>query len=232
MARQCKIIVVFNQKGGCGKTTTACNLAGTFGHRGFRAVVVDLDPQGTAASWIRAKKGVNFPGDVVEGHKLPDQQHLYAKLQELQQQYDVIVIDCAPSVESGFTWAVLLVADFILVPTKLNATDIGALHSALRLVKRGIEHAKRDIPVRLVPVAYKKSESDQKMALALLEKGALNDGIPSTEAILGDRVPFKRAAQYGATAHSMPRATDAVTELEALTDEVAAILTIPAHMEA
>ena len=39
------IITVFNQKGGVGKTTTTCQLAGTLGYRGFDLLVADMDPQ-------------------------------------------------------------------------------------------------------------------------------------------------------------------------------------------
>ena len=38
-----KIIAVFNQKGGSGKTTTSTNIAGAFGMRGYRTMLVDLD---------------------------------------------------------------------------------------------------------------------------------------------------------------------------------------------
>ncbi|PJE78703.1 Sporulation initiation inhibitor protein Soj [invertebrate metagenome] len=44
--------VVFNLKGGVGKTSITCNLAGVSASHGFKTLVVDLDPQGNSSHYL------------------------------------------------------------------------------------------------------------------------------------------------------------------------------------
>ncbi|MCH5317587.1 MAG: ParA family protein [Eubacterium sp.] len=51
-----KTVCIFNQKGGVGKTTTCVNMAAVLGNKGYKTLIVDIDPQGNSTSGVGVDK--------------------------------------------------------------------------------------------------------------------------------------------------------------------------------
>ena len=60
-----EIISITSQKGGVGKTTTAINLGACFADRGYKVLLIDIDPQGHVATSFKFEK-YDIKGGVYE----------------------------------------------------------------------------------------------------------------------------------------------------------------------
>ena len=58
--------VVFNQKGGVGKSTITCNLAAISAQQGKRTLVVDLDPQGNSTQYLLGAASDNLDATLAD----------------------------------------------------------------------------------------------------------------------------------------------------------------------
>jgi len=85
-----RVVVVANGKGGVGKTTTACNVAGLAAAAGWRTLLVDMDPQGNDGHLL----GYRWAGESDDGkllvEALSDGKPLTPLLRQIRPNLDVI----------------------------------------------------------------------------------------------------------------------------------------------
>ncbi|KTC43493.1 cobalamin biosynthesis protein CobQ [Pseudomonas putida] len=61
--------VVFNQKGGVGKSSIACNLAAVSANEGFRTLLIDLDAQANSTQYLTGLTGNDIPMGIADFFK-------------------------------------------------------------------------------------------------------------------------------------------------------------------
>lgn len=217
-----KVIAVFNQKGGCGKTCISMQLAGTMGLRGFNAIVIDMDPQGTAVRWASsAMENQEFPASVVS--LAPMEGKMHREVKNLIEKYDVIIIDCPPALNSAAPTSAMLISDLALIPIVPSPGDIWAAEAAKKLAENA-QVNNDSLVTRIVPNMVQKSTS---LARELLEVLAEDEDYPLLLSSLASRAAFRECQILGTTVHAVPRAQAAIAEVEAMTDEVLSLLHLP-----
>lgn len=216
-----KIIAVFNQKGGCGKTMTTMQLAGTLGLGGLKVFVVDMDPQNTAALWfLNATADQPFPAEVLS--MAPMKEAFIEKLGPLAAKYDVIIIDCPPALGSRVPWVALLASDLALIPVSPVMDNVWASKQAEELV----------LEARL---ARKGEDTELKAAylLSLVRRGnvfdicldALKAGaqLPILKSKVSLRNVFPESQLFACVAKSFGKSS-AASEIDALASEVCKLI--------
>ncbi|MBD2395473.1 ParA family protein [Cyanobacterium aponinum FACHB-4101] len=120
-----KIIAIANGKGGVGKTTTAVNITGILARK-YSCLLVDTDPQGSATWWCQ--RG-DFPFDIASETNAD----LLAKLRQISD-YQAIIVDTPPALDSEALKTVIAVADYLVLPTIPAPMDLTALIATVQSI--------------------------------------------------------------------------------------------------
>jgi len=214
-----KILAVVNQKGGVGKTTVSMQLAGTLALRNCRVLVVDADPQGTASRWAAsAPDDQPFPAVVVSlaaaGNKL------HREVVKLARDYEYIILDCPPAVDSINSRSALLIADLALVPVIPSPPDLWASTGIARLIE-DVAAINAELHGLLILNLCQPNRVLLKDSMTVLQDFQL----PLAKQQLGLREAYRQSSVYGTTVHTMgPKTEVAAQEMNALTDEIITIL--------
>ncbi|MHC2876840.1 AAA family ATPase [Ralstonia sp. 121560039-2] len=132
-----KIFAIANQKGGSGKTTITLNLAGAFAHDDpdLRILVIDADSQNTS---VRASGAGEDPYPFTVANLAAAGKGLGREIRRMAEAYDLVLVDCPPSVDNLNTEIVVSVSDFVLVPMDASIVDAWSTQGMLQLVRRTV----------------------------------------------------------------------------------------------
>jgi chromosome partitioning protein len=155
-------IAVLSQKGGTGKTTTVRTLTDAFRRSGLRTLAVDLDPQGNLSDYFdippdaeptiadvlagRAQTAEAIHEDLIPanltlaeaelmlGGKMGRELTLRRALAKVPEEYDLILIDCPPSL-GLLTVNALVAADHALVTAEAQYFALQGVEQAMEVVE-------------------------------------------------------------------------------------------------
>lgn len=214
------LLSVFNQKGGCGKTMTSMQLAGTLGRMGVKTFLIDMDPQNTAALWYHEADAVTnpFPADVLS--MAPQRETFVSKLEGISKNYDLIVIDCPPALGSQVPWASLLVADLAIIPVMPVMDNVWASKQAEELVLQAMA-VNPALKAKYLMSRVQRGKVYESCYEVLRSKAEL----PFFETKISQRNAYPESQVYGCVV-SMFGKSPATDEMTALAHEVAELLNL------
>lgn len=221
-----QVIAISNQKGGVGKSTTTVMLATLLTRLAKMSVlVIDADSQGNSSMNLGlnpealdevhqtlafALVGEVLLEEVIQGENpaaiaswessdaviIEDPLVLKKGLNSVRDNYDFILIDCAPTL-TRLTAAALTAADFVLIPSDLSIESAQGLGRLLRTITTVRERSNPSLKILgVLPTRFRKAYSHDQEVLAEL-KANLEPEIHVFEPIM-DTTEVQKAARAGA----------------------------------
>ncbi|MBL9083819.1 MAG: ParA family protein [Planctomycetales bacterium] len=123
------IITIANSKGGVGKSTLAVHLAAWLHEQGHGVTLADCDTQQSSSEWIREA----LPD--VKTVRLGNPNEILNELPALGQETDFVIAD-GPGSNTETSRALLLRADFAIVPCKASMLEVRALAKATEVLRQ------------------------------------------------------------------------------------------------
>lgn len=216
-----EIIAVTQQKGGVGKSTIAMHLGAAFHEKEYRVLVIDADGQNTLIHWSSAspesEAGIPFP--VVNLAEAGSQIH--REIKKFINDYDIIIVDCPPSITEKVSGVVLLAASIAIIPTSSSPADYW---SSVGLVKLLQQAQAMNEDLRAVFLLNKTEE--KRMLTRELKRAIEQLGFPLLKTQIPTREAYKQAMALGLTVLQMNDrgAKLAAAEIRACADEIIALL--------
>jgi len=206
------IYAVVNTKGGVGKTTTAVHLA-TMLAAIDKTLLIDGDPQASAASWAAWRRDNNH------NHPSPTTTCLAGKAilsegKQLSAGFKHVVVDAGGRDSVGLRSALLL-AEMAIIPIGASNLDAAAMTDLLEIVDLARDY-NPELDVRVLLTRVDSRSKDTAEMLAFLEEQKLRV-LPTK---ICERVAFRRAIGEGATVQELGKDQAAISEMEAFFSEV------------
>jgi chromosome partitioning protein len=190
------------QKGGAGKTTLAIHLAAEAAAHGLRALLLDLDPQASAAKWADRRK----PGGIDVDVAVESPARLDVALRQAEAEaYGLVLVDTAPHADQA-ALRVARLADLVLVPVRCSILDLDAVGASLDLC--ALARRPAAVVLNAAPI---RSRVVQEAAETVTGLGA-----DLADTIVRERVALRHALVDGRVAREFEPAGAAAAEIAAL----------------
>ena len=174
--------------------------------------MIDADPQGSAGQWTGlAPDNRPFPVSVIAVAG-----NLAREVNRFRQDYQYVVIDCPPTLETETTRLAMSVSDTILIPVLPSPIDLWA---SVRLAE-AIEQAKLGNPKLGAYLVINQLEPRNALSRGMQQALAEFD-IPSLKGGLRRRAVYRTSAIEGASVFCLgKRGEAAAQEIESIIKEV------------